>query len=141
MRAPWHLWLIGLVSLIWNGFAAADYVMTQIQFEPYMSQFTDIQREYFSGFPKWVQGSWALAVWLSVLGSIFLLLRLRYAGACFGLALIFMAATFVHNFILAEVRMSQIAGTEALWFSLAIAIIAILLWIYARAMRRRGVLA
>ncbi len=141
MRTPWHLWLIGIASLIWNGFAAADYVMTQIQFEPYMSQFTDEQRAYFSSFPSWVQGSWALAVWLSVLGSILLLVRSRYAGASFGLALVFMAATFVHNFFLAEMRMDEIAGTEAIWFSLVIAIVAILLWFYARTMRRRGVLA
>ena len=141
MRAPWHLWLIGIVSLVWNGFGAADYVMTQIQFETYMSQFTDEQRAYFTSFPTWVQGSWALAVWLSVLGSILLLVQSRYAGASFGLSLIFMAATFVHNFVLAEVRMNQIAGSDALWFTLAIVIVAILLWVYARAMRRRGVLA
>ncbi len=115
--------------------------MTQIQFEPYMSQFTDVQREYFSSLPGWVQGSWALAVWLSVLGSILLLVRSRFAGASFGLALLFMAATFVHNFILADVRMNQIAGSAALWFSLAIVIVALLLWSYARAMRQRGVLA
>ena len=141
MRAPWHLWLIGIVSLIWNGFAAADYVMTQIQFEPYMSQFTDVQREYFSSLPSWVQGSWALAVWLSVFGSILLLARSRFAGVFFGLALVFMAATFVQNFFLADVRMDEIAGTEALWFTLVIVIVAVLLWIYARVMRRRGVLA
>ncbi len=141
MRAPWHLWLIGIVSLIWNGMGAADYVMTQTNFEVYMSQFTPEQRAYFSGFPSWVQGSWAMAVWLSVLGSFLLLVRSRYAGASFGLSLIFIAATFVYNFVLAEVKMNQIAGSEALWFSLAIVIVAVLLWIYARAMRRRGVLA
>jgi len=140
MRAPWHLWLIGIVSLIWNGFNAADYVMTQIQLETYLSQFTDAQRAYFTSFPSWVQGSWAMAVWLSVLGSILLLAQARYAGACFGLALIFMGATFAHNFILAEVRMTQIAGSGALWFSLTIVTVAILLWYYAREMRRRGVL-
>ena len=141
MPAPWHLWVIGIVSLIWNGVGAADYVMTQIQYAPYMSQFTDEQRDYFSSFPSWVQGTWALAVWISVLGSILLLARSRYAGACFGLAIVFMAATFVHNFVLAEVRMNQIAGAEALWFSMAIVVVALGLWFYARAMRHRGILA
>jgi len=141
MRAPWHLWLIGIVSLVWNGFGAADYVMTQIQLETYMLQFTDAQRAYFTSFPSWVQGSWAMAVWLSVLGSFLLLVQSRYAAACFGLALLFMGATFVYNFILAEVSMIQIAGSGALWFSLSIVIVAMLLWYYARAMRRRGVLA
>jgi hypothetical protein len=140
MRAPWHLWLIGVVSLIWNGGGAADYIMTQIQFEPYMKELTVEQRAYFTSFPSWVQGSWAMAVWLSVLGSILLLVRTRYAAACIGLALIFIGVTFVHNFILAEVSMIQIAGSGALWFSLSIVIVAMLLWYYARAMRSRGVL-
>jgi phosphatidylserine synthase len=114
--------------------------MTQIDFEPYMEQFTTEQLEFFQGFPMWVQGTWAMAVWLSVAGSIFLLLRSRFAEVCFGLSLIFMAATFVHNFILSDVKMNEIAGPEALWFTAAIIVVAILLWIYARWMRQKGVL-
>lgn len=141
MRAPWHLWLIGLVTLAWNGFAAADYVMTQYRYEPYMSQFTPEQLAYFESFPAWVQGTWALAVWLSVAGSLLLLFRSRLAAACFGLALVFMAATFVHNFVLAETKMSDIMGPEAFYMTGAIVVVAVLLWLYARAMVRRGVLA
>ncbi len=140
MRAPWHLWVVGIVTLIWNGFAAADYVMTQYRYEPYMAQFTQDQIDYFQSFPTWVQASWALAVWLSVAGSLLLLLRSRYAGTCFGLALVFMAVTFLHNFILSEVKMSEIVGAEAAWFTAAIIVVAVALWLYARAMRQRGVL-
>ena len=141
MRTPWHLWLVGIVSLLWNGIGAADYVLTQLRFEPYMAQFTEEQRAYFQGFPAWVQGTWALAVWLSVAGSLLLLARSRAAGAAFGLALIFMAVTFVHNFFLADVRMDQIAGPAALWFSVLILIVGLGLWLYARSMRKRGHLA
>ena len=140
MRTPWHLWLIGVLSLLWNGFAAADYAMTQYRFEPYLSQFTEEQLIYFQSFPEWVQATWALAVWLSVAGSVLLLAKSRFSGAAFGLALIFMAATFVHNFGLAETTMAEIMGPEAFYFTGAIVIVAVLLWLYARAMRRRGVL-
>lgn len=140
MRAPWHLWVIGIVTLIWNGFAAADYTMTQYEYEPYMSQFTAEQIDYFQSFPTWVQGSWALAVWLSVAGSILLLARSRFAGTALGLALIFMAATFIHNFFLDDVRALDIMGQEAIYFTAVIIVIAVLLWLYARAMRKRGVL-
>lgn len=140
MRTPWHIWVIGIVSFLWNSMGAVDYVMTQIRFEPYMAQFTPEQLEFFKSFPAWVQGSWALAVWLSVAGSIFLLLRSRFAGVCFGLSLVFMAATFVHNFILSDVKMNEIAGPEAIWFTAAIIVVAVLLWNYSRWMRRKGVL-
>lgn len=141
MRTPWHIWIVGLVSLAWNGMGAADYAMTQLDYAPYMAQFTDEQRAYFQSFPTWVQATWALAVWLSVAGSLLLLARSRHAAALFGVALICMIATFVHNFGLAEVRMDQIAGTAALWFSVLILIVGIGLWLYARQMNKRGLLA
>lgn len=140
MRAPWHLWVIGIVTLIWNGFAAADYVMTQYEYAPYMAQFTPAQIDYFQSFPAWVQGTWAAAVWLSVAGSLLLLARSRYAGTAFGLALIFMAATFVHNFFLDDVKALDIMGQEAVYFTGVIIVVAVLLWLYARAMNKQGVL-
>lgn len=140
MKAPWHLWVIGIVTLIWNAFGAADYVMTQLKYEPYMAQFTEAQRTYFGSFPFWVQGTWAAAVWLSVAGSLALLMRSRWAGIFLGSSLICMAATFVHNFLLAEVTMPMIVGPVAIWFTLAIFVVALLLWQYARKMRENGVL-
>jgi phosphatidylserine synthase len=140
MKAPWHLWMIGIVTLIWNAFGAADYAMTQFAYEPYMAQFTDEQRTYFNGFPTWVQATWAVAVWLSLAGSLALLMRSKLAGVFFGIALLAMAATFIHNFFLADVTMPEIVGPEALWFTIVIIVVAVLLWLYARAMRLRGVL-
>ena len=140
MKAPWHLWVIGIVTLIWNGFGAADYVMTQYDYAPYMAQFTDAQRAYFSSFPTWVQAAWALAVWLSVAGSLALLFRSRLAAVFFGLALVCMAGSFTHNFFLADVTMPEIVGPEAIWFTIVIIIVAILLWAYARRLRMHGVL-
>ena len=140
MRAPCHLWLIGSVTLIWNSFGALDHVMTQIEYEPYMSQFTEAQLAYFQAFPTWVQASWAMAVWSSVAGSALLLARSRFAGAAFGISIIAMAATFVHNFILADVTMSELMGPVAAGFSAMIVVVAVLLWLYARTMRQRGVL-
>ena len=140
MRAPWHLWVVGTVTLAWNGMAAADYAMTQYAYEPYMSQFTPAQLAYFNSFPTWVQATWALAVWLSVAGSLLLLARSRFASNAFGLALIFMAATFLHNFVLADVKMYDVVGREAAFFTARIVAVAVALWNYARAMDRSGVL-
>jgi len=140
MRAPWHLWAVGFASLLWNAMGAADYTLTQIRYAPYLSQFTPEQLAWFESFPAWVQGTWALAVWLSVAGSLLLLLRSRHAAPCLGLSLIFLILTFVHNFYLADISMIEISGTWAAVFSAAIALVAALLWLYGRWMRARGVL-
>jgi len=33
---PWHLWVIGVVALVWSAMGALDYVMTQTRNEAYM---------------------------------------------------------------------------------------------------------
>ena len=140
MHAPWHLWVVGIVTLLWNAGAGFDYVATQYDLEFYMKNFSEAQIAWFQTFPGWVQSTWAIAVWGSVAGSIFLLMRSRWAGVAFGVALVCMIATAVHNFSLADSTMDDVVGMEAVWFTLVIFVIGVFEWIYAREMRKRGVL-
>ena len=50
-RAPWHLWFVGVLSLLWNGVGAVDYLMTETRNASYLSSFTPEQLTYFQGFP------------------------------------------------------------------------------------------
>ena len=140
MKTPWHIWVVGIVTLAWNALGLFDYVMTQTRNPAYMAQFTPAQLEYFYGFPLWVQLVWGGAVFFSVAGSILLLLRLRLAAPVFGLAFLCMLLVSLHNYILDDVNPVAITGVEAAIFSGVIAVVALLLWLYARAMRKRGVL-
>ena len=137
-RRPWHLWLVGILGLLWNLVGAYDYLMTQTQNGSYMSQFTPEQLEYFYGFPTWVVAFWALAVWGGVLGTLLLLLRKRFAVGVFLVSLLSMIVTSVYNFFLSDGL--QVMGSGALAFSGLIFIVALGLWLYARALARRGVL-
>ena len=67
---PKHLWIIGVLALLWNAMGAFDYLMTQTENEGYMSNFSPEQLEFFYGFPAWLVAFWALAVWGGVLSSI-----------------------------------------------------------------------
>jgi hypothetical protein len=140
MKAPFHLWFVGISSLLWNLVGAGDYTLTQFRHPAYMAQFTPEQVAYFQSFPTWVVASWATAVWAGVLGSVLLLMRSRLAALAFAVSLLGMIAAFTHNFGLAEVRMTDIAGPEALWFSLLILVIGVAEWLYARWMRQTGYL-
>jgi hypothetical protein len=112
--------------------------MTQTQNESYMGQFTPEQLEYFYGFPTWVVAFWALAVWGGVLGTLLLLLRKRLAVGVLLVSLLSMIVTSVYNFFLSDGL--QVMGSGAVAFSGLIFVIALGLWLYARAMARRGVL-
>ena len=53
-RTPRHLWVVGIVVLLWNLLGAWDYIMTETKNEAYMGQFTPEQLEFFYGFPAWL---------------------------------------------------------------------------------------
>ena len=138
LRTPWHLWLVGVLALLWNAMGAFDYLMTETRNEGYMSRFTPEQLEYFYGFPAWVVASWAIAVWGGVLGAIFLLLRKRYAVGTFLVSLLAMVVTMVQNYVLSEGV--EVTGASGLAFTAVIFVVALLLYLYARAMRAKGLL-
>ncbi|MEL6323067.1 MAG: hypothetical protein AAGJ29_07305 [Pseudomonadota bacterium] len=135
---PWHLWVIGGVTLLWNLMGVVDFAMTQIQYEPYMSQFTEAQLEYFYGLPAWAIVFWAFGVFGAFIGSGLLLLRNKLAVHAFALSLLGMIVTTVYGYGLADGL--KVSGTGALIFSIVIAVIAIFLLVYARAMASRSVL-
>lgn len=138
-KTPWHLWTVGALSLLWNAVGVVDFTMTQTKNESYMSAFTPAQLEYFYGFPIWVVLAWGIATWGSALGSVLLLMRRKLAVLTNLVVLGAMAITFVHNLILTD-GMKIMGGIGPLVFTLVIVAIGVLLYFYARAMARRGVL-
>ncbi|MEZ4387180.1 MAG: hypothetical protein R3D98_06305 [Candidatus Krumholzibacteriia bacterium] len=135
---PKHLWVIGIIALLWNCVGAFDYLMTETRNAAYMAQFSQEQLDYFYGFPAWVVAFWALAVWSGVLGGILLLLRRRLAAPVFLVSLVAMVVTAVHNYGISDAL--SVAGVGGLVFSVVIFVISLGLWLYARAQAARGVL-
>lgn len=140
MKAPWHLWVVGILALLWNAGGAFDYVMMQTQNDAYLGRITAEQRAFFDSFPTWAHATWAIAVWGSVLGAILLLVRSRFAGSVFAIAFAAMLATTFHNMVLADPSALDLMGQGALIMSGAIIVISIFLIVYARQMGRKGIL-
>jgi hypothetical protein len=138
VKTPIHLWLVGILSVVWNAVGAFDYTATQYRLESYMSQFTPEQLEYFYGFPVWMDAAWAIAVWGSLLASFGLLLRKAWSAWLFGVAIAGLAATSVYSGVLTNGM--AIMGDGATTFTALIWVIALFLYFYARAMAERKVL-
>lgn len=139
-RTPWHLWVVGVVAVLWNAVGAMDYIMTQTRNEAYMVQFSPEQLEFFYGFPTWVVAAWAIAVWGGVLGAVLLLLKKRLAVTVFLASLIAMVMTSFHNYILSN-GLEVVGEVGILAFTALIFLVAVALYLYARSMHKRGVLA
>jgi len=137
-KTPVHLWIVGILSLLWNAVGAFDYSATQFRYEPYMSQYTQQQLDYFYAFPAWVEACWAFGVWGAFIGSIAMLLRKAWAVWLFGISILGLAGSTVYNFVLSDG--AAVMGEGGAIFTGVIWIIALFLFFYAQAMAKRGVL-
>ena len=135
---PKHLWIVGVLAFLWNCVGAMNYVMTQLKVEAYMSSFTQEQLDYYYGFPAWAIAFWAIAVWFGVAGSVLLLMRKKIAETILLISLVSMVINSIYSYAMSNGM--EIQGTGGFMFSILIFLIALGLWLYARAMRARGVL-
>src|SRR5690606_17681300 len=137
---PWHLWVVGIIALLWNGFGAYDYLMTQIGGVGYLTSMgmTQPQIDYFLAMPAWMSAVWAIGVWGALLGSILLLLRLRWAVWAFAASLAAVAVSIVYAYLLSNG--AEVMGTGPAIMNFVIFIAAIGFLVYAARMKKAGVL-
>lgn len=83
VRAGWGYWVIAIISLLWNAFGGFDYYISQTRNPAYLAQFPAEIVTFMDAMPAWVTVAWAIGVWGSVLGSILLLIRSRWAVQAF----------------------------------------------------------
>ncbi|MCW3796294.1 hypothetical protein OMW55_00520 [Sphingomonas sp. BN140010] len=140
-RTPWHLWAVGIVALLWNGFGAVDYLMTRTRNEAYLGQMGDPQviLNYIDAFPTWASIGWGLAVWGAVAGSLLLLLRSRHAVTAFALSLMGMALSFGWQYLGPPPPPVMTEGPNAV-MPILIAVAAVLFLAYAGRALTRGLL-
>ena len=137
-KAPWHLWVVGVLAVLWNLGGAVDYTMTQTRNAAYLDQFTAEQLAYFTSFPAWFEAFWALGVWGAFAGSVLLLFRTRFAFHAFVISLIGIAGT---TFWTLTNPMPESLNSTGVWiFTAAIILSVILLAWYSRRMTAKGVL-
>ena len=137
-RTPIHLWVVGVVALLWSLMGAFDYLATQLRLEFYLSQFTQEQLDYFYGVPAWAVAGWAFAVWAGLAGAIGLLWRRKWSAWAFAVSLAGMVVSSIYTLVLSKgTEMMGVSGTV---FTMVIWAFSIFLLLYARAQAKRGVL-
>lgn len=138
IAVPWHLWVVGFVSLLWNGMGVADYTLTQIRFDPYLASFTEDQLAFFYGFPGWIVANWAVGVWSALAGSVLLLLRSKWTVWVWALSLaaLLIGSVYWYGFTNAY----EVTGPWAAIFNGVLVIVAALLFFYAQGLAKKGVL-
>lgn len=143
--APWHFWAVAILSLLWNAFGGYDYSMTQLRDPGYFAQMSGQMgmsvaemSAFFDSFPAWASALWAVGVWGSVLGSILLLARSRYATTAFLVSLIGAVLSFIYQLTID--LPPEMSTTMNVLMPLVIVGAIVLQWWYARRMTAAGVL-
>ena len=143
-RTPAHLWIVGALALLWNGFGSYDYLMTRMRNTDYLAGMmptVDPQAmlAWVDAFPIWAQAGWALGVWGGLIGALLLLMRNRWAVPLFAASLLGAVVGLGYQIVAAP----PLAGMEGAMNDLmpfVIIVVALALFLYARAMKARGVL-
>ncbi len=144
LKTPVHLWIVGVIGTLWNGFGCFDYFMTRTRGAAYIESMMHTDQgeaivSYINAFPIWAAAGWGVGVWGGLVGAILLLMRHRWAVPVLLASLVGAVVGIVYQMAnpsgIAELSM----GINSVMPYIIIAI-ALGLFLYARAMRIRGVL-
>ena len=139
---PMHLWVVGVLALIWNAFGCYDYLMSRTHNDAYSRQMMPdvdpaVGWAYMDSMPIWASFGWGLGVWCGLAGTILLLMRSRHAVLLYLASLAGMVLSFGYQMLMGP---PAPPGMDNPMIPLVITAIGIALFLYARTMRQRGVL-
>ncbi len=142
---PIHLWIVGLLALLWNGFGCYDYVMTRTRNIDYLQGMApeadpSAMLAWVDAFPFYAQVGWGLGVWMGLLGSILLLVRHRWAVPALALSFVGTLLGLGYQILLAAPPPPPMDEGGMALLPWVIIIIAGGLAYYALVQKRRGVL-
>ena len=140
LKTPWHIWVVGVVALLFNSIGVFDFVMSMAQGAEYQASagMTPDQIAHYQQMPSWMTVVWAVGVFGAFLASILLLLRRKQAALAFIVSLAAFAVSLLYTYVLTnggDVMGQQMAITSAVIAGL----LAFFSW-YSRFMTQRGVL-
>jgi hypothetical protein len=140
IKAPWHLWLVGVIAVLFNAIGVFDYVMSMAQGASYMASagMTPAQIAHYQAMPIWMTVVWTIGVWGAMLASVLLLLRNRLAFPVFAVSLAAFLVSLLYTYVLTDG--GEIMGPQMAIANVVItALLLIFIW-YSWLMTKRGVL-
>ena len=140
IRTPWHLWLVGVVAVLFNAIGVFDFVMTMAQGAAYMKSagMTPAQIAHYQDMPAWMTLDWAVGVFGAFAGSVLILLRHKLAWPVLAVSLAAFLVSLAYTYVLTDG--GKIMGPRMGVTSAVIAGLLAFFTAYAGWMTRRGVL-
>jgi hypothetical protein len=104
IKAPWHLWLVGVIAVLFNAIGAFDYLMNMAQGASYMARMgmTPAQIAHYQAMPIWMTAVCTIGVWGAMLGSVLILLRNKLAAPVFAVSLAAFLVNLIYTYVLTD---------------------------------------
>ena len=136
-KTPWHLWVVGVLGLLWNSYGAYDFTMSVTQGDAYYraNGMTAEQIAYFHATPAWMYVVWGVGTVGAVIATVLLLLRSRWAVEAFAASLAGFVLSLVYTYLLSHSSAMQ----SPVLSGVILAGCLFFLW-YAWTMRKAGML-
>jgi hypothetical protein len=134
-KTPWHLWVVAILTLLWNGSGAYVIMMAQA------GRLADVSAEeaaYYAAQPIRFVVVTDVALLAAVAAGVALLLRSGMAVWLFALSLAAIVVTNVYELAAGTSRVLVDQG--ALIVTTIIVVIAVLQLLYSRALKRHAIL-
>lgn len=135
VKAPWHLWVVGILTLLWNSIGAISYTMTRLGMLEALEMPAD-QIAYMYSFPIWANTLWAMGVWGAIAGSLLILLRSRFAVPAMWVAMIGLVGTTYYQRVSSDLP----TGMDGLVLPILIWVTTLFMLWYVYRQRSAGVL-
>ena len=139
-RAPWHLWFVGVLLLVWSAASCYSHVMTLTQNAGYFraTGVTPQIAAYFAAVPAWYVVAWTIAAWGGMVATVGLLLRKSWTVWWLAASQLAMVINSVATLVRPEAR--EVLGKVGSVSSITLIILCPLLVVYSMVLKKRGVL-
>jgi hypothetical protein len=134
-KTPWHLWVVGVLALLWNASGAYTIVMAQAG---KLQGMRPDEVAYYAAQPAWFVVLTDIALFSAIAAALALLFRSRAAVELFLLSFLMIVITDAYD--IAAGTAQALANTAAMVVTGLIAVLALLQFYYARRMYKRSLL-
>jgi hypothetical protein len=140
VKTPWHLWLVGVVAVLFNLIGVVDFAMNLAQGPKYLQSMgmTPEQIAHYQQMPGWMLVVWAVGVFGAFGASLLLVGRKALAFSVFVVSLLAFLLSLVYTYLLTNG--GALMGPQMAMTSAVIALLLVAFSLYARFMAQRGVL-
>lgn len=145
-RTPAHLWIVGILALLYNAYGCYDYTMSNMRNADYIRSAMPgvdpaVALAWMDAFPIYAKIGWALGVWGGLLGAILLLVRSRTALWAFAVSMLGIVLSIGWQLVAAPALPGATDSTAAKILPLVIIVIGLFLLWYSWNAEKKGILS